>query len=54
MHRTDNYSHHSSIVKKDIERPVWLSGSIFVYELSGCRFESSCGYVKFSRLKGKF
>ena len=23
-------------------RPVWLNGWVFVYELSSCRFESSC------------
>ena len=23
-------------------RPVWLNGSVLVYELSGCRFESHC------------
>ena len=24
--------------------PVWLNGSVFVYELSGCGFESSCSH----------
>ena len=36
MHRTDKYSQHSSII-----RPVWPNGRVFVYELSGCGFESS-------------
>ena len=35
MHRTDKYSHCSSIIW-----PVWLNG--WVYELSGCGFESRC------------
>ena len=37
MHRTDKYSQHSSIFW-----PVWLNGWVFVYELSGCGFESRC------------
>ena len=36
MHRTDKYSQHSSIIWT-----VWLNGWVFVYELSGCVFESS-------------
>ena len=35
MHRTDKYSQHSSIIW-----PVWPNGWVFVYELSGCGFES--------------
>ena len=41
MHRTDNYLQHSSIVW-----PVWLNGRVFVYELSGCGFESHCSHLK--------
>ena len=41
MHRTDKYSQHSSIIW-----PVWLNGSVFVYELSGCGFESRCCQAK--------
>ena len=41
MHRTDKYSHHSTIIW-----PVWLNGSVFVYELSGCRFKSHCCHLK--------
>ena len=26
--------------------PVWLNGWVFVYELSGCGFESSCIHIK--------
>ena len=40
MPRTDKYSQHSSIIW-----PVWLNGSVFVYELSGCGFESSCSHL---------
>ena len=40
MHRTDKYSQHSSIIW-----PVWLNGWVFVYELSGCGFESSCSHL---------
>ena len=39
IHRTDKYSQQSSI-----NLPVWLNGWIFVFELSGCWFESSCGH----------
>ena len=31
---------HSSIIW-----PVWLNGWVFIYELSGCGFESSCGHL---------
>ena len=27
--------------------PVWLNGWVFVYELSGCGFESSCCHLNF-------
>ena len=37
MHCIDKYSQHSSIIW-----PVWLNGWVFVYELNGCGFESSC------------
>ena len=33
MHRTDKFS---------VIWPVWLNGLLFVYELSGCEFESRC------------
>ena len=33
---------HSSII-----RPVWLNGWVFVYELSGCGFESTCSHLNF-------
>ena len=42
MDRTDNYSQHRSIIW-----PVWLNGCVFVYELSGCGFESSCIHLHF-------
>ena len=42
MHRTDKYSQHSSIIW-----PAWLNGWVFVYELSGCGFESSCSHFTF-------
>ena len=44
MHRTDKYSQHNSIIWL-----VWLNGWVFVYELSGCGFESSCWVVLVSR-----
>ena len=46
MHRTDKYSQHNSIIW-----PIWLNGRVFVYELSGCGFESRCSqeiYVFFT------
>ena len=42
MHRTAKYSQHSWIIW-----PVWLNGWVFVYELSGCGFESSCSHLNF-------
>ena len=42
MHRTDKFSQHSSIIW-----PAWLNGWVFVYELSGCGFESSCSHFTF-------
>ena len=40
VHLIDKYSQHSSIVW-----PVWLNGWVFVYELSGYGFESSCSHL---------
>ena len=40
MHRTAKYSQHSSSIY-----PVLLSGSVFVYELNGCGFESRCSLL---------
>ena len=40
MHRTDEYSQHSSIIW-----PGWRSDWVFVYELSGCGLESHCGHL---------
>ena len=40
MYRTDKYSKLSSIIW-----PVWLNGWVFVYELSGCGFESRCSHL---------
>ena len=42
MHHTDKYSQHSSIIWL-----VWLNGWVFVYELCGCGFESSCSHLNF-------
>ena len=42
MHRTDKYSQHSSTIW-----PVWLNGWVFVHEVSGCGFESSCSQYEF-------
>ena len=42
MHHTGKYSEHSSIIW-----PVWPNGSVFVYELSGSGFESSCSHLNF-------
>ena len=42
MHCTDEYSQHSSIIW-----PVWQNGWVFIYELSGCGFESSCSHLNF-------
>ena len=42
MHRTDKYPQHNSIIW-----PVWLNGWVFVYELSGCGFKSTCSHLNF-------
>ena len=31
-------------------RPVWLNGWVFVYELSGCEFESHCCQLRLQKL----
>ena len=43
MPRTDKYSKHSLIVW-----PVWLNSWVFVYQLSGCGFESRCSHWNLS------
>ena len=40
MQHTNKYSQHSSITW-----PLWLNGWVFVYELSGCGFKSSCSHL---------
>ena len=40
MHRTDKYSEHWLIIW-----PVWANGWVFVYELSGSGFKSSCSHL---------
>ena len=42
MHCTGKYSQQGLIIW-----PVWLNLWVFVYELSGCRFESSCSHLNF-------
>ena len=42
MHHADKYSQQSSIIC-----PVWLNGWVFVYELNGCGFQSSCSQLNF-------
>ena len=42
IYRTDKLSRHSSIIWS-----VWPNSWMFGYELSGCRFESSCGHWNF-------
>ena len=42
VHRTDKYSGDSFIVCS-----VWPNARVFVYELSGSRFECSCSHLKF-------
>ena len=42
MHCTDKYSEHSSIIWT-----VWPNGWVFVYELSGSEFESSCSHYNY-------
>ena len=40
LHRTNKYSQHSSV-----NLLVWQNGWVFVYELSGCGFESHCSQL---------
>ena len=42
MHPKDKYSKDSSIIW-----PFWPNGWVFVYELSGCGFESRCNHLIF-------
>ena len=42
MHRKDKYSQQSSIIW-----PVWQNILVFVYELSGCGFETRCCHLYF-------
>ena len=42
MHRTDKFSNYSPIYWQ-----VWPNGWVFVYELSGCGFESRCSDLNF-------
>ena len=42
MHGTDKHSEHSSIIW-----PVWVNGWVFVFELSGSWFASSCSHLNF-------
>ena len=42
MHHTDKYSEHSSIIWL-----CWPNGSVFIYELIGSGFESSCSHSTF-------
>ena len=42
MHRTDNYSQYSSVIWS-----VLPNGWVFVYELSGCGFKSTCRHLNF-------
>ena len=43
LHETGKYSQHSSNICS-----VWLNGWVFVYELSGCGFESSYSHLNFT------
>ena len=43
MYRTDKYSQQTLIIS-----PVWPNGSVFVYELSGPRFEFSWSHLNFT------
>ena len=42
MQCTDKYSQHNSIIWL-----VWLNGSVLVYELSRCEFQSPCCHLNF-------
>ena len=45
-HHKGTYSHHSSIIW-----PVWIKGWVYVYQLSGCVFESFCSQILFCCIK---
>ena len=47
MHPTDKYSQHSSCIWS-----IWPNGWVFVYELSGCWFESRCSHLNFRSRAG--
>ena len=37
-----------SVLIQSIIWPVWLNDWVFIYELSGCGFKSSCSHLNFS------
>ena len=42
MYHTDKFSEHSWIIWS-----VWLNGSVFAYELCGCKFDTRCCQISF-------
>ena len=42
MHGTNKHPQHSSVILQ-----LCLNGRVFVYELSGCGFQSSCSHLNF-------
>ena len=45
--RTHNHLVHKRTLNHLAIWPAWLNGWVFVYELSGCGFESSCSHFTF-------
>ena len=40
-------THNHWVRKRTLNHLVWLNGWVFVYELSGCGFESCCSHLNF-------
>ena len=41
-------THNHLVCKRTLKHLAKLNGSVFVYQLSGCRFKSSCSHLNFS------
>ena len=41
------YLLNQKVLNQTLHWPVWVNGWVFVYEVSGCGFESSCSHLNF-------
>ena len=53
MHKPSKFNIFVAGWKKSffsVSRPVWLNSWVFIYELSGCGFESRCSHLNFQSM----